>query len=67
MSEEMAYVTSNNLQEMQDYLKEHVDDYSLRDMADRFAMSQTNLQTHFMDEYGMSIYSYLRTLSDDGK
>lgn len=67
MSEEMTYVTSNNLQEMQDYLKEHVDDYSLRDMADRFAMSQTNLQMHFMDEYGMSIYSYLRTLSDDGK
>lgn len=67
MSEEMTYVTSSNLQEMQDYLKEHVDDYSLRDMADRFAMNQTNLQTLFMDGYGMSIYSYLRTLSDDGK
>mgnify|MGYP002623342410 CR=1 FL=1 len=65
MSEEMTYVTSNNLKEMQDYLKEHLDDYSLRDMADRFAMSQTNLQTHFIDEYGMSIYSYMKTLVKD--
>ena len=67
MSEEMTYVTGEDLHAMQEYLMEHVDDYSLRDMADRFAMSQGRLQSFFMEEYGISIYAYLRARSDDAK
>jgi|GEM_PF-3287606 len=65
MSEEMTNVTGLHLQQMQEYLQEHIDDYSLRDMADRFAMSQSTLQSYFMDEYGMSIYTYMKSLGAD--
>lgn len=67
MNKEMTDITGEQLHEMQEYLRNHMDDYSLRDMADCFAMSQSRLQSYFMDEYGMSIYTYMRTLCEDAK
>ena len=64
MHEDMTNITVESMQMMQEYLMEHMDDYSLKDMADRFAMSQTRLQSCFLDEYGMSIYAYRKSLQN---
>ena len=63
MSNKVPTLSGDDLHAIQEYIQEHVDDFSLREIADRFAMSQVKFQSFFIDEYGSSVYDYLRNLS----